>query len=393
MDDYLLVHTFLHRELSLRRNPDLGYLPALDGLRGLAVLTVMLFHFKSKPLIPGGGIVGVDLFFALSGFLITTLLLQEWAAAGNISLKRFYGRRFLRLVPALLLFLCVYMAIGFAFQFYDFTGPQTAYNILVTVAAIGTYSLNWVLAYGGDTAVGTSHLWSLSIEEQFYFVWPFLLLSMLRLRANLTVTLAATIALVTLSALLPYLIDAPRNRFYYGTDFRLQTLLLGAILAQLYVSGMLTAPLTRHTLFRVGVVASLAFLVGTAALATNRTDFLFYGGHSAVAVSAGLLIVACAFKQRTLLTSAVSHRVLVYVGRRSYALYIWHHVVAYWLRSFDPLPQVLLGFALSFLAAELSYRLVESPALRLKSRLGGSRPSPAPTSAALQPESNPNAAA
>jgi peptidoglycan/LPS O-acetylase OafA/YrhL len=366
----------------------LHHLPALDGLRALAIIAVMLYHFRTKPLIPGGGIVGVDLFFVLSGFLITTLLLQEWSGTGRISLRRFYQRRALRLIPALLLFVAVYLSITLGFRGHDFTGQPSSELILRNVGAVATYTMNWVNAYGGMTIPGFSHLWSLSIEEQFYVFWPLALVLLLRLRLPAVGLLAISLAVILVSALLPYLGDQPRNRLYFGTDFRLQTLLLGAVLAQLYVSGMLQAPTIRHSAFRVVLAGSLLFLVAAALLTSNRTTFLFFGGHSAVAICSGVLIVGCMFRQRTLLTGVLSHPVLVYIGKRSYALYIWHLAIGSWLRSLDDAPQVVLAFALSFLAAELSYRLVEAPALRLKSRLG--KPQPEATRAAIAPIPEPN---
>ena len=153
-------------------------------------------------------------------------------------------------------------------------------------------------------------------------------------------------------------------------------------------SEMLQAPTIRHSAFRVVLAGSLLFLVAAALLTSNRTTFLFFGGHSAVAICSGVLIVGCMFRQRTLLTGVLSHPVLVYIGKRSYALYIWHLAIGSWLRSLDDAPQVVLAFALSFLAAELSYRLVEAPALRLKSRLG--KPQPEATRAAIAPIPEPN---
>ena len=133
----------LSLRFDLDNNPRLHHLPALDGLRALAIIAVMLYHFRTKPLIPGGGIVGVDLFFVLSGFLITTLLLQEWSGTGRISLRRFYQRRALRLIPALLLFVAVYLSITLGFRGHDFTGQPSSELILRNVGAVATYTMNW----------------------------------------------------------------------------------------------------------------------------------------------------------------------------------------------------------------------------------------------------------
>jgi peptidoglycan/LPS O-acetylase OafA/YrhL len=380
-------------QFSLRANPKLGYLPALDGLRGIAILAVMLYHFHSKPLIPGGGIVGVDLFFVLSGFLITTLLLQEWARSGDISLRRFYLRRVLRLAPALTCFVLIYLLITVAFHRYEFTARPSTTLVLIDLAAVATYSINWVHAFGSSGMLGFSHLWSLSIEEQFYLIWPLSLLTLLRLRASVLLIVTFTLAVIVCSAMLPYILEEPRNRFYYGTDFRLQTLLMGALLGQLYVSGVLRSAIVQLASFRIALAGSIAFLATTALLATNRTVFLFDGGHTAVAISAALLTMACMFQPTTFFANLISNRLLVYVGQRSYALYIWHVAIGSWLRAYDPVPQVVIAAVLTFVAAELSHRLVEAPALRLKSRLRASSPETAQPARFATTELDPSAAA
>lgn len=162
-----------------------GYQPALDGSRAVAVLLVMVAH--ALPFSPNtellrtfrGANAGVMVFFVLSGFLITSLLIQEWRASGSISLGKFYARRALRLLPALILVLLVFGAI---FAAFGFKGRVPLNAIIATIF----YVANWVRAYNLFPLGGLSHCWSLSIEEQFYLCWPLILICMLRARWSST---------------------------------------------------------------------------------------------------------------------------------------------------------------------------------------------------------------
>src|SRR5215207_1604285 len=151
----------------------LGYRPELDGIRGVAILLVMLVHMHNRP---RGGFIGVDVFFTLSGFLITTLLLEEWHARGTISLRHFYARRSLRLFPAVVVLLVAYCAFALASG-----GPYLATR-LAGVAYGATYTANWPQALGlGFPEQEIGFLWTLAIEEQYYLLWPGLLLIAVRL--------------------------------------------------------------------------------------------------------------------------------------------------------------------------------------------------------------------
>jgi peptidoglycan/LPS O-acetylase OafA/YrhL len=160
-------------KFNLDVNPRLSWMPALDGLRGIAVIAVMMFHTPGRAWLPGGSL-GVDLFFVLSGFLITTLLLQEHVATGRISLRGFYVRRARRLLPAVVALLAIY-AVVVTLAPGDFTGNPQAGQVAVTYVAVATYILNVTQMAHLAVAPGLSHLWSLSVEEQFYLVWPALL--------------------------------------------------------------------------------------------------------------------------------------------------------------------------------------------------------------------------
>ena len=365
-------------------NPKLGWKPALDGLRGFAVLAVMMRHFQyegfnnhSVVLLPGGGI-GVDLFFVLSGFLITTLLLQEWAATGSISILNFYIRRGLRLLPALAAFLVAFVVIASVVHTpVQTTGEVSIAVLLRNLAAIATYSFNWLMALGWERVWGLGHLWSLSVEEQFYLVWPALLILLLRLRISPLLLLGLSGAAFAISASLPMIWSEERfARFYFATDYRIHTILVGCLLAQLYVGGIIKASVTQLPLFKLGLAASLAFLLTAAVWLESEDRFIFLGGYTFVAVAAGFVLTSGFFASQGLGHQMLTNKAIVYVGKRSYALYLWHYAIAYWLRDLETVPQILLSFAASFLAAELSHRLVEAPALRLKGRFGSEAETP-----------------
>lgn len=346
----------------------LGYIPALDGLRALAIVAVMLYHLKSKPLVPGG-FLGVDLFFVLSGFLITTLLLQEWGSTGRISLTGFYLRRALRLLPALVLYLGVYSAVSISLDDRYFAGDHPAGQVLANAGLALAYCYNWFGSLSNLELIGFRHLWSLSVEEQFYVIWPSMLFLMLLLKWRPSTLFLVTLSMVVVAAVLPFVSGFSIRRLYFGTDFRLLPLLSGALLAQMYVSGFLSRDLGRNFVCRSSAYIAFAALLLMFAFAENWTLDIIQYGLAFVAVISCVLIGACLFSADSFLVRALSCRALSYVGRRSYALYLWHDAFRFWLRDMEPLPQIVVAFAFSFLAAELSYRLVEAPALALKSRI------------------------
>ena len=190
----------------------LGWRPALDGLRGIAVISVVLFHFKTRPILDGGW-VGVDLFFALSGFLITSLLLEEWLRSGSVSLPRFYVRRLLRLFPAFAAFMAIALFVRIVYRDAWFSGRQSVPDSLQNAAFGFGYVYNWALAYDLVSPASFGHLWSLAVEEQYYLIWPGVLLGLLRLGLSLRAIAAVTALLALASASVPELLpDASWGR-------------------------------------------------------------------------------------------------------------------------------------------------------------------------------------
>ena len=270
--------------------PDrLGYRPALDGVRAIAILMVLLVHTGAF-LVPGaddhllpGGALGVDLFFVLSGFLITTLLLERRGEDHPIA--SFYLRRALRLLPAVVVLLVGMVVIALA-------EGEAARTVANTIAAVMTYTTNWALLAGVSIERHVTQLWSLAIEEQFYAVWPLLLLGALatgRTRAQL---LWLTLGLAVASALWrAALWESGRGweQLYLRTDARADSLLIGAALAQLPWRRLaVVAPRRRSA---AGAVALLA-LVAAAEAFKASSAVLYLGGYTVVAVLAAVLIAA-----------------------------------------------------------------------------------------------------
>jgi peptidoglycan/LPS O-acetylase OafA/YrhL len=344
----------------------LPYLPGIDGLRALAVLAVVLYH-ADIPL--AGGFLGVEIFFVLSGYLITALLYAEWQANGTISLKSFWLRRARRLLPALGLLL-----IG-TLVFVALVLPDELLSHTRDTLATLSYTMNWYL-------IGTEqpyfdptlrppllqHLWSLAIEEQFYLIWPILFLVGMRLfgRGGL---LALTLMGASLSAVwmaVHYTPDMDPSRLYYGTDTRATGLLLGAALGLLSQPQQLQAKQRYTSGSDLAGLLILAGLVALLVLLTNETPALYLGGFVAVDLLTLFLIVCITAPEGRLLPALFGWQPLRYLGTRSYSIYLWHWPVIMVTRPFfdvpfDGVPLLVLRLSLVLILAEISYRLVENP--------------------------------
>ena len=353
------------RTLPPSRHP-LRYTPALDGLRGVAVLCVLVFHLGRGRL--EGGFLGVDLFFVLSGFLITSLLLQEVAAKGGIDFRTFFLKRALRLLPVVVAMLLAVWAFGIL------TGVPLATNmggILRTGGAAIGYVANWVMALGSTEWPFTlHHLWSLAIEEQFYLVWPVLCALVLWKRPSY-VTLAGVAAAIALaSALWRWHMLGPVPSFarlYFATDTRADGLLIGCAAGALVARfGAPRSRLANAVALVAGIVA-----VGIVASASMTSPWMYsYGFISANLACAGLIVAGLS---PGWLAAGMSARPLVQIGRISYGLYVWHWPVYLYLDSltlylgagaYDAVKVILTA-----LVSVLSYLVIEAPALKLKRHL------------------------
>lgn len=318
-------------------------IPALDGLRGLAAASVIGFHCFVPVL--GGGFIGVDVFFALSGFLITSILVQEVHKSGRIGVIRFLGNRFVRLYPALLIMLSALVLFG----------PFLFDNLKIAQETIlsGFYLSDFTLSLGRGP-VYTQHTWSLSVEMQFYIIWPIVVLGLAKLtRSQAIKTLLGLFVIATLWRIMAYELYGPA-RAYYGFDTRVSGLILGSVLA--FVD------------WRPSV--SAANMMARAALVVLASAAFGLGFYSTVAASWGGLLVdlAAAALVLALLVSGsnasnfFARPVCVRLGAWSYGMYLWHYPLARLFREdFDPQIAFFLTFALSLGFAAASYELAEKP--------------------------------
>jgi peptidoglycan/LPS O-acetylase OafA/YrhL len=314
----------------------LGYVPALDGLRGLAILLVVAFHATGWPY---GGPYGVDLFFVLSGFLITTLLLEEYAETGTVRLRRFYSRRARRLLPAVSVMLAAYLLYG-ALYGRDF---------LPDVVHYGLYAGNiyYVAAHHPDRT-GLGHLWSLAEEEQFYLIWPAVLLLLVRARRPMR-WLAALLLAVAGYRLGLILHGASMQRMYRAPDTHAEGLVLGALLAFAWRAGL------RGREWH-GKLAG-ALLVPCVILGIWKVLLPVFELGAALAVLSAV--------SDTELAARLAARPLVWLGKLSYGIYVWHFPI---LWAFGRHGTVLC-LAATLIVASLSYYFVEQPFRRRRRSL------------------------
>jgi len=339
-------------------------IPVLDGVRAVAILTVVAAHLPAGParLVPGD--LGVTLFFVLSGFLITWLLLKEWDATGAVSFRAFLLRRALRIAPAYFVFLAVWYA-GFSLAGHP---PR-----LWEVAAGFTYTVNYVQAIGGHRVVGLEHAWSLAVEEQFYLLWPPLLALLMARggRRRAAVVLGALV--VGVFAWRSWLVlgrGVPLSYAYDAFDTRFDALAVGCLVAVLSREerfGRLAAALGRWTWLPLLPVALLVAWHRAAPLPLR-----FGPGFTFDAILLGVLLVQAVMLGERLTWRVLSWRPVRFVGRISYPLYLYHPGAMALAAGLALLPTpagVAVGLAVSAAAACASWYLVETPFLRWKERL------------------------
>jgi peptidoglycan/LPS O-acetylase OafA/YrhL len=338
----------------------------LDGLRGIAVLSVVCHHLveiyaaSDSPVRAfSGGFIGVDLFFVISGFLITWLALLEFKSNGRIDVPNFYMRRALRLLPALLFFLLVQIACAL------FQGGLS--QLMPSVWASLLYYLNWKIYFTLEVAPGFGHLWSLSIEEQFYMLWPLCLLILLRLRLAIPALALLALAVMLYRNFLWYETGS-WLQLYLRTDLRLDALVLGALCAFLWR----TTYFARFFSCRfAGSVLFLLFIAMTFLL-DYQQDTYYQWGASFVALLGCGLIFNCNAMAGNIRGGIFNLAWLEYLGRRSYGMYLWHFPIFLWCSSLlAELPArivVIIAVALSFLVTEFSWRVIEKPFNQRRSR-------------------------
>ena len=349
-------------------DPRPGYVPAYDGVRALAVTAVLAYHGGLSW--AGGGFLGVDAFFVLSGYLITTLLLREWQRTGRIAVVAFWGRRARRLLPALLLVLTAVVLGGRLLL-----PPEELRLLRGDGLAALFYVANWRMIFrGGDYFAQTAspsplqHMWSLGIEEQFYLLWPLVLVALLAGRRPLRRTVVlCVVGAVGLSVLLALTYRAgDLGRAYYGTDTRAASLLVGAATAGLVVGrpgivALRRRPLLLGALAAVGATATAWFWTQ----ASGDDSTLYHGGLGVAALSVAVVLGHVALVPEGVSARLLSLPPLPALGRISYGVYLWHWPVFLAANAERTGQEGWRLFALRCLVtlavATVSYVLVENP--------------------------------
>ena len=349
------------------------YIPALDGLRALAVLGVIAYHMGMAW--APGGLLGVTVFFVLSGYLITSLLLIEWDNTGTINLPQFWLRRIKRLFPAIAFVIICVAALTTIFDHSLLTKLREDMWAALCWVTNWWYILRDVSyfdALGAPSPV--THFWSLAIEEQFYVVWPVVLILAHKFGVKRSHMRNATLVLVLASALEMALLfnpDADPSRVYYGTDTRAFSLLIGAWLAFVWPSNQLGAnnevQLDRNVRIALDAVGGIA-LIGLIAMmgCIEGTSAIMYRGGILLASIITMVIIAVIVHPSSILGKVFSAKPLVWIGLRSYGIYLWHYPLLLLMNprsniAGTPWWMYLVELAVMFACAAFSYKFVEDP--------------------------------
>jgi peptidoglycan/LPS O-acetylase OafA/YrhL len=351
--------------------PSRGYIRPLDGVRAIAITGVVIFHSGASGL--PGGFLGVDVFFVVSGYLITSLLLHELALDGSINVGRFYARRVRRLFPALIVMVAVVTVIATLFTL-DASKPTWRD---VPAAALGL--TNWWLiarqqnyfeAFGRPPLL--QHTWSLAVETQFYLLWPVLLIATTRFARRRAVTaVIATLALVvtatiaTIANAANFDAAGQQSHFFYGTDTRSIGLLVGALLAAILPKRASTGSARGLVLRDLGAGTALLSLVALFYFIGPKSGIFFDFSFLATSLTTATLI-ACTLEPGSRIGAALSSGIMRWIGTRSYSIYLWHWPIFQLLRPGYELPFGSVGadfvrVVLTLAVCELSFRFVEQP--------------------------------
>ena len=355
------------------------YLPSIDSLRALAVLAVIIYHVDVNYL--PGGFLGVDLFFVLSGYLISSLIIKEYRKTGSLNLYNFYIRRARRLLPAVYFMITVGLVVMVLFN-----------EVLLRKSHLDAifgyiYSSNWWYifhkldyfdSFGAQSPF--KHLWSLAIEEQFYMIFPLLFLLINRKKKSKDGTyklnknfLYVVLGLILVSLIAHILLFDINNisRIYFGTDTRAFSLLVGVVGAILYPMEKLHAKVTpqQNIMYSVVSLVSIATLITVMIYTSEYNTWLYRGGFLLVAIL-GLIVIISSGKQHTLMSRLLSFKPVVFIGKISYSLYLWHFPVLVLTTPVSEIGNpniifVILRVILTFALATASYVFVETPIRKL----------------------------
>lgn len=347
------------------------YITGLDGIRAIAVIMVLAYHLKLA--LFKSGFLGVTVFFVLSGYLITGILISEVEEEGTIDLKNFWLRRIRRLVPAVMSMAVVIIFVSAVVNKIIFTNGCK--DFLASVLGFNNWwqifnKVSYFEAAGVPSPF--THFWSLAIETQFYLIYPLILLGIYKLvksrgegRAKRGLLFAGvTLLLALISVILMIVLFDPQqdaSRVYYGTDTRAFSLLFGALLAILWEYRMVPRRLSASVNMVLGSVSFAVLLVMT--IAINGSSNFWYRGGQFVGTILTVLVIYTVSGRKTWLSRFLSNPVLKWIGDRSYSIYLWHYPIilliskgikaSWWI--------TLIEIVLSVVLAELSYRFIETP--------------------------------
>ncbi|MBM7107382.1 O-acetyltransferase OatA [Brevibacillus laterosporus] len=348
------------------------YMPGLDGLRALAVFAVILYHLNVNW--APGGLLGVGVFFVLSGYLITDILISQWKQKGKIDLKDFWIRRAKRLLPAMLVMLIavvVWLALFDRSHLQALRGEIVAALLYVSNWWLVFHEVSYFESFGPASPFG--HFWSLAVEEQFYLVWPLLLLVGLRNTPRRGKLLGLTLAGVVVSAFAMALLYEPGvdpSRIYYGTDTRAFGLLIGAALAMVWPSSKLSEKVSlpaRITLEVLGI-AGLATILWMIWYTNQYEDFLYQGGLVLLSIATAVVVAVIAHPASSF-GKLMGAKPLRWIGVRSYGMYLWHYPIIVLSTptihtNGTDIPKAIFQIGATIALAALSLRLVEEPIRR-----------------------------
>lgn len=344
------------------------YMPGLDGVRAVAVIAIIIYHLNPQWL--SGGFLGVDTFFVISGYLITSLLLTEYHNTGKIKLMSFWLRRVKRLIPAVLFLVMGVIVLSLIFM------PTEIQKVRAdSIAAIFYVSNWWYIMQNVDyfeqfAVQPLKHLWSLAIEEQFYLVFPIVLLSLLSFIRRLKSIRIIFLILLVISMIAMMVLYVPNEnvaRVYFGTDTRIQTLLMGVLLALVWPPFQLKAKVNRQmrTMIDTAGVVGLAILFICFKFVSETNSILYYGGFFLIS-TVTLLVIASSVHPSGYFAKFLGNKVFTFIGSRSYSLYLWHYPIIVLIHhqfvqgQIPPLVYVV-EILLMVLMAEFSYKFIEQP--------------------------------
>ncbi|MBQ5152671.1 acyltransferase family protein [Macrococcoides caseolyticum] len=343
------------------------YLPGLDGIRAIAVIAIIIFHLNPKWL--PGGFLGVDTFFVISGYLIAMLLINEYEKTGTINILQFWIRRMKRLFPPVLFMILIVI------QYIIFFDQSLLYQLKKDVIAALLYISNWWYIFDGLSyfesfeARPLEHLWSLAIEEQFYLLFPLILILMLNKWSKKNILLLFFVVSILSAILMSTLYDPAANvsRIYFGTDTRLQTLLLGVMCAFIWPAFKLKRDAPRILVVIIDFLGFVGLIVLMYSIykLSEHSAFLFNGGFYVLGIFTVLIIMA-AVHPSSIMSRLLGIKPLTVIGKYSYSLYLWHYPVIVLMQKHFVQGQVpiyihISSVILTIVLAVFSYKLIERP--------------------------------